>query len=360
MKLRKIVSESLEKIFASNVKEATSQILQERELRKVLVGVIAEAGAEVVPHRSTGINVLEDLLKKIIPTIEQDYKKLTTSAEQRDAFKSHIVNAIQNSLAPLRAAEEAGEPVMDIDEDINVDLAAADDLGMEMPDELDAANIDADEEKFIDIDSDGVPDDVDSDIDAPQITDQEVQDTFLETHDEIINQFMTQDFGEVDRAVRNAGFLDVQDNIRANFELFDPRYAGNSPMTVNQRIRDFIGEAMRSRLQAADTDKVVNQTVDPRFDFEAVPLNPQEDIYSSEYKDFETGEPRRVTNAFGPVTASIASAETGIDPMFLSTSTLVPFLTNLPQVMSAEQAMNTIGIKEEGNWFKPSKSLKPS
>ena len=191
-----------------------------------------------------------------------------------------------------------------------------------------------------------------------QATDQEVQDTFLETHDEIINQFMTQDFGEVDRAVRNAGFLDVQDNIRANFELFDPRYAGNSPMTVNQRIRDFIGEAMRSRLQAADTDKIVNQTVDPRFDFEAVPLNPQEDIYSSEYKDFETGEPRRVTNAFGPVTASIASAETGIDPMFLSTSTLIPFLTNLPQVMSAEQAMNTIGIKEEGNWFKPSKSEK--
>jgi hypothetical protein len=171
MKLRKLISESLEKIFASNVKEATSQILQERELRKVLVGVIAEAGAEVVPHRSTGINVLEDLLKKIIPTIEQDYKKLTTSAEQRDAFKSHIVNAIQNSLAPLRAAEEAGEPVMDIDEDINVDLAAADDLGMEMPDELDAANIDADEEKFIDIDSDGVPDDVDSDIDAPQTGD---------------------------------------------------------------------------------------------------------------------------------------------------------------------------------------------
>lgn len=171
MKLRKLISESLEKIFASNIKEATSQILQERELRKVLVGVIAEAGAEVVPHRSTGINVLEDLLKKIIPTIEQDYKKLTTSAEQRDAFKSHIVNAIQNSLAPLRAAEEAGEPVMDIDEDINVDLAAADDLGMEMPSELDVDNIEADEEKFIDIDSDGVPDEVDSDIDAPQTGD---------------------------------------------------------------------------------------------------------------------------------------------------------------------------------------------
>jgi hypothetical protein len=191
-----------------------------------------------------------------------------------------------------------------------------------------------------------------------QATDQEVQDTFLETHDEVINQFMMQEFGELNRAVRNAGFLDVQDNIRANFELFDPRYPENSPMTVNTRIQEFLVEAMRSRVQAADTDKIVNQTVDPRFNFEAVPLNPQEDIYSSEYRDFETGEPRRVTNAFGPVTASIASANTGIDPMFLSTSTLVPFLTNLPQVMSAEQAMKTIGIKEEGNWFKPSKSEK--
>ena len=171
IKLRKFISESLEKIFASNLKEATSQLLEERELRSVLVDVIAEAGAEVVPHRSTGINVLEDLLKKIIPTIEQDYKKLTTSADQRDAFKSHIVNAIQNSLAPLRAAEEAGEPVIDIDEDISVDLAPEDNLGMEIPAELDFDNIDADEEKFIDIDSDGIPDDVDSDIDAPQIGD---------------------------------------------------------------------------------------------------------------------------------------------------------------------------------------------
>jgi len=163
MKLRKFISESLEKIFASNVKETTSQLLEERELRSVLVGVIAEAGAEVVPHRSTGINVLEDLLKKIIPIIEQDYKKLTSSPEQRDAFKSHVVNAIQNSLAPMRAAEEAGEPVMDLDEDIDVELVADDDL--------DAASIEPDEDKFIDIDSDGVPDEVDSDIDAPQTGD---------------------------------------------------------------------------------------------------------------------------------------------------------------------------------------------
>ena len=40
-----------------------------------------------------------------------------------------------------------------------------------MPSDLDADNIEPDEDKFIDIDGDGVPDNVDSDIDAPQTGD---------------------------------------------------------------------------------------------------------------------------------------------------------------------------------------------
>ena len=46
------------------------------------------------PHKSTGINVLEDLLKKIIPQIEDDYKLLTTSEEQRESYRAHIVQAV--------------------------------------------------------------------------------------------------------------------------------------------------------------------------------------------------------------------------------------------------------------------------
>jgi len=197
---------------------------------------------------------------------------------------------------------------------------------------------------------------IDPEQPSAQITDQEVQDTFLETHDEIINQFILQDFGEVDRAVRNAGFLDVQDNIRAHFELFDPRYPENSPMTVNQRIREEVQEAIKARIQAADTDRVVNQEKDLRFDFEAVPLKPQADVYSTEKRQMALGPPQRIAK---PSPNGIASIETGIDPTFLSTTNLVPFLTNLPnKPMSAEQAMNTIGIKEDGNWFKASKSDK--
>ncbi len=47
---------------------------------------------------------LADLLEKIIPTIEDDYKMLTTSEEQRESFRNHIVHAIKNTLRPIEAA----------------------------------------------------------------------------------------------------------------------------------------------------------------------------------------------------------------------------------------------------------------
>ena len=52
------------------------------------------------PHQSTGINVLEDLLKKIIPQIEDDYK-MTTSEEQRESYRAHIIDAVVKTLTPL-------------------------------------------------------------------------------------------------------------------------------------------------------------------------------------------------------------------------------------------------------------------
>ena len=38
------------------------------------------------PNKSTGINVLEELLKKIVPVLETDYKSLTTDDSQRQSF----------------------------------------------------------------------------------------------------------------------------------------------------------------------------------------------------------------------------------------------------------------------------------
>lgn len=107
--------------------------------------LIFEAG---IPHYSTGINVLEDLLKKIVPILETDYKKLTTDKPQRDSFREHILNATINVLKSPRlyadkekeavgsvemgevAPEPAGEPI-DRAKSLEDDNANFDQLGKE-------------------------------------------------------------------------------------------------------------------------------------------------------------------------------------------------------------------------------------
>jgi Sec-independent protein translocase protein TatA len=76
------------------------------------------------PHENTGINVLEDLLKKIIPILETDYKLLTTSSEQRESFRSHIINAAVGTLTPVEANNDAVKDSDDgdLDEEVNVDI----------------------------------------------------------------------------------------------------------------------------------------------------------------------------------------------------------------------------------------------
>ena len=94
---------------------------EEKELRKIIRRLI-EADTEKTQHRSTGINVLEDLLKKIVPVLEQDYKMLTTDADQRKSFSAHIVTAIDNTLSTDKAMKMAEVKVM---EEIEVELGTS-------------------------------------------------------------------------------------------------------------------------------------------------------------------------------------------------------------------------------------------
>jgi hypothetical protein len=104
-KLRSYIREKIK----NNLKEHKQQTLNEEiVLRSIIRSIISEADvSDIHPHRSTGINVLEDLLKKMIPTVRTDYKRLTTSKDQRDSFRSHFVNAIKKSLLPSLANAQA-------------------------------------------------------------------------------------------------------------------------------------------------------------------------------------------------------------------------------------------------------------
>ena len=53
------------------------QLSEEMKLRMIIRKLIKEGDiSDVHPHRSTGINTLEDVLKKAIPTLRMDFKKL--------------------------------------------------------------------------------------------------------------------------------------------------------------------------------------------------------------------------------------------------------------------------------------------
>ena len=119
LKLRKVIREGIRDILADEKKKVIEVINEEKQLRQNIRKIIQEIGTpevEVSPERSTGINVLEDLLKKIVPSLETDYKKLTTSKEQRDSFRAHILAAADKALKPveLNKRDEELEEQIDI------------------------------------------------------------------------------------------------------------------------------------------------------------------------------------------------------------------------------------------------------
>jgi hypothetical protein len=149
-----------------NSREEFIKELNERDrLKKIIKRLIKEAMPDPTapsPHPHTGINVLEDLLKKIIPVIQADFKILTTSPDQRLSFRAHLLNGIQNSLISLRTlskideSKEAGEVTWVLTEEINVDMdGEADDMFIDIEDKPEPT----DQEKF----ADGVADEVKKD-----------------------------------------------------------------------------------------------------------------------------------------------------------------------------------------------------
>jgi len=97
MKIRSLLKESMNK----NKKLISEQRKRESSLRLIIRQLLKEGDlSDTHPHRSTGINTLEDVLKKSIPTLRFDYKKLTTDKRQRDSFRAHVIKAVIDALKP--------------------------------------------------------------------------------------------------------------------------------------------------------------------------------------------------------------------------------------------------------------------
>ena len=101
-KEEKLLREYIRKKISISISESRKQqVLEEQRLRKAIRQILKEGDiSDMHPHRSTGINVLEDVLKKMITTLRTDYKRMTTSKSQRDSFRAHMISAVKKSLAP--------------------------------------------------------------------------------------------------------------------------------------------------------------------------------------------------------------------------------------------------------------------
>lgn len=89
-------------------KEAKEKIIRE-SVRALIAEAEATGGAPEAPSDVTAINFLKNLLKNIVPNIEEDYKQLTSAKSQRISFRKHVLNATENLLNNLDADPEAVE-----------------------------------------------------------------------------------------------------------------------------------------------------------------------------------------------------------------------------------------------------------
>jgi len=121
-----------EQRLRQNIQKLVSEVKEEERLRSVVRDLIREVSKTDVPveqpHVNTGINVLEDLLRNIIPQVESGYKALTSAKEQRVSFRAHMLNAVENTLLPAEVVagvphDEEEVDVVELDEqDITMDI----------------------------------------------------------------------------------------------------------------------------------------------------------------------------------------------------------------------------------------------
>ena len=154
--LRKVIRQIIKKVKSNNKKQ---QYLEEQALRKVIQKTLLlekTAVGDEAPHEKTGINILRKTLKKVIPQIKDDYLSLTTDPAQRKSYMAHLINGIDNLLAPIETnidAPEAADEV-ELEEEVDINIGTEDkfidigDLGLggeeEEPEE--EIEIDDDEE----------------------------------------------------------------------------------------------------------------------------------------------------------------------------------------------------------------------
>ena len=106
MKIKQRLAEISKKREIENKKRVISEKLIRAKIRHILK-TIAEKKATVT-YRSTGLNTLDDLFmnSNFLSTIETSFNTLTTSKEQRDDYRDHVISGITDMFKVLDVKPE--------------------------------------------------------------------------------------------------------------------------------------------------------------------------------------------------------------------------------------------------------------
>jgi len=106
MKLREQIRKAIKIVKERKKKSQQFELKEEQTLRKFIRKMILSEKGSVTPEKTTAGNKLYQVLNNILKDLKDGYQTLTTNKDQRDSFRSHILNAIQDIISSERASSE--------------------------------------------------------------------------------------------------------------------------------------------------------------------------------------------------------------------------------------------------------------
>lgn len=138
IRLKRAISSILEKQKNKFITESLEKLRDNLRLRSLLSKLISESDVEKSPHQSTAVNVLDQVFGNIKKNIEDGYKMLTTEKGQRDSYRRHLLNAVDDVLRAeevnINAAsnKDSSEDLEELEE---VEINIKSDNPLDVPDE---------------------------------------------------------------------------------------------------------------------------------------------------------------------------------------------------------------------------------
>tara|TARA_R100001509_G_scaffold22294_2_gene11702 strand:+ start:5992 stop:6750 length:759 start_codon:yes stop_codon:yes gene_type:complete len=120
--LRESIKKTIKNKIETSLRAKKTDLIEEIKLRSAINKILREAEQDPSsdPHPNTGINFLKVLFKNtnFLASLEEAYKSLTTTDEQRKSFESHIFKGIEMTFSRLDDMDTE-----DIKEEVDLDIA---------------------------------------------------------------------------------------------------------------------------------------------------------------------------------------------------------------------------------------------